>query len=130
MLEFVCPTYNDYKGLIESSTTIAINIFGFLLTLLGLILQGTSETIDKMKSRKILYNRFIGFNKKVVIFAFIISIFGFLLKFNDNYFYLKAFNFIDQILLSLFFSIFGFLLVQTSYFIILFYQLLKNKNDS
>lgn len=128
MFKFIRPEYENYKGLIDSCLSISTNIFGFLLALLGIILQGNSSTIEAMRRRNILYKRFIKLNKKVVIVSLIIMLYCVCLKFNENYYFKKEFEFLNIIFVSVFFSICSVLFSETIYFIIIFYLLLKNTN--
>lgn len=128
ILIYVKPEYEEYKALVDSCLSVSTNIFGFLLALLGIILQGNSSTIEAMRRRHILYKKFINLNRKVVIIAFIIIFYSICLKFNDNYYYEKGFEFINSIFVSIFFGCCSVLFAETMYFIIIFYLLLKNTN--
>lgn len=128
MFKYIEPEYDDYKGLIDSCLSISTNIFGFLLALLGIILQGNSSTIEAMRRRGALYKKFINLNKKVVILAFIVILYSVGLKFNENFYYDKGFEFINSIFVSIFFGCCLALFAETIYFIIIFYVLLKNTN--
>ena len=64
---FVNPTYKESIDMIRALPQLTTCIFGFLLTLLGIILQGDGPIVTKMQSSTVIYNRFIGFNKKIVI---------------------------------------------------------------
>ncbi len=70
----VNPNYGSCLSFIKELPQLTSCIFGFLLALLGIILQGDSPTIKDMKSRPVMYNRFINYNKKVVYLSLILSV--------------------------------------------------------
>ena len=68
------PSYADSIDLIKALPTLTTCIFGFLLTLLGIILQGDGPIIQKMRGATKIYNRFISYNKKVVFISFVLTL--------------------------------------------------------
>lgn len=68
------PSYAECIDLIKALPQLTTCIFGFLLTLLGIILQGDGPVITKMHSSTTIYNRFINYNKKVVIVSFVMTL--------------------------------------------------------
>ena len=68
---------------IRAIPQISTCIFGFLLTLLGIILQGNSPIISLMREEVRIYNRFIGFNKRIVILSFVLTISAFVAGYLD-----------------------------------------------
>lgn len=70
---WINPAYRDCVELIKILPQLTTCIFGFLLTLLGLILQGDGPIIKKMKESSTIFNRFINFNKKIVFLSFILT---------------------------------------------------------
>ena len=68
------PKYSSCISFIKAIPQLTSCIFGFLLALLGIILQGDSPTITAIKSRTTVYNRFIRYNKKVVYLSLILSV--------------------------------------------------------
>lgn len=77
------PTFSHWKPFIAAFPTIGMCAFGFLLTFLGIILQGNSDTIKWMMSRDKIYNRFITFNKRIVIISFILSLYSYFIGYAD-----------------------------------------------
>ena len=68
-LFIIKPEFYSYKELIQEFPSIGMCAFGFMLTFLGIILQGDSSTIKYMKSRKTLYDKFIFYN---ILYIFLI----------------------------------------------------------
>lgn len=66
--------YTDCQGIVDNFPEIGIFVFGFLLTILSLIIQGDSETIKWLNTRVNLYNRVVQFNKRVVFLSLIMAL--------------------------------------------------------
>lgn len=73
----------DFTEAIRAIPQITTCIFGFLLTLLGIILQGNSPIISMMRNEVKIYDRFIGFNKRIVILSFVLTILAFVAGYLD-----------------------------------------------
>lgn len=71
---FLNPSYAESIDLIKALPTLTTCIFGFLLTLLGIILQGNGPVINNMRGSSKIYNRFINYNKKVVLLSFVMTL--------------------------------------------------------
>jgi len=71
---FLDPSYEESIDLIRALPQLTTCIFGFLLTLLGIILQGDGPVIKNLRDSTIIYNRFINYNKKVVIISFVMTL--------------------------------------------------------
>jgi len=126
------PNISNWTDFIKEFPTIGMCAFGFLLTFLSIILQGGSDAILWMKSRKILFKRFISYNKRIVIISFYLSIcsyiFGFLnFELLKNMFDLTDCSFIlmHQFLISLFGGFTTWFVIDTICFINIFYLLIK-----
>lgn len=104
-------------------------IFGFLLTVLAIIIQSDTNTISWLKSDKKLYQRFIAFNKKTVILSFLLSFYSFVIGsidigiFNDSETHL--FPAFDKILCSFWLGVLFWLIRDSLYFMHTFYLLVK-----
>lgn len=127
---FINPIFSNWKPFIVEFTTIGMCAFGFLLTLLGIILQGNSDTITWMMSWNELYNRFISFNKRIVIISFVLSLYSYIIGY-VNFQTIKDLLCpqLVQIAENIMIGVFGVLLVwfinDTFRFIILFYELIR-----
>lgn len=121
-------TYN-YKEIIKEFPSIGMFVFGFLLTLLGIILQGNTETIEIMKQRTVLYQKFIHYNKRTVIIAFILSICSLIignLKINISYLYQFCFfEYLKEFIVALFWGMVANFIFDTYKFVKIFFILLK-----
>ena len=130
---FLNPTYKECIDMIRALPQLTTCIFGFLLTLLGIILQGGGPIVTKMQNSTVIYNRFIGFNKKIVILSFAVTVMALIMGY-ANYAWLKSLLVNWHPLLplivrrvSVFVLSFGlvWLVVDLMIFIKLFYMLIK-----
>jgi len=126
------PELSQWKEFIKEIPNIGMCTFGFLLTFLGIILQGGSKTIEWMKSREILFQRFIDFNRRIVILSIVISVYAYFLAFFNfewtrGYFsdFMCIYQIIRKILISLFVLLSVWFLYDVMYFIKIFYLLIK-----
>lgn len=128
-LTIIKPEYYSYKELIQEFPSIGMCAFGFMLTFLGIILQGDSSTIKYMKSRSVLYDKFIAYNKIVVILSLIISIYSYILGYAkiaiDISSVITYYSYFKDIFIALFWGLATKLLIDICIFVRLFYLLLK-----
>jgi hypothetical protein len=140
LLGFICsilvflikPELPIWKDFIKEIPDIGMCTFGFLLTFLGIILQGGSKTIEWMKSKEILFKRFISFNKRIVILSVILSLYAYFLSyFNFEWLqkifihFLCLFRLMQELLIPLFVLLSVWFLCDVMCFIKIFYLLIK-----
>lgn len=126
------PELSKWKEFIKEIPNIGMCTFGFLLTFLGIILQGGSDTIEWMKSREALFKRFIYFNKRIVILSIALSVYAYFLAF-FNFEWIRdcfvncicLYEIILEVLISIFILLSVWFLYDTMYFIKIFYLLIK-----
>jgi len=130
----VNPSYGNWEGFIQEFPTIGMCAFGFLLTLLSIIIQGNSPNIIRIKNRTNLFNRFIFFNKRIVLLSFISSLYSYLLGYLNFNWIIDSINidecfvlFAKKFLLSLFAFLFVWFIIDVIQFIRLFYVLIKEE---
>lgn len=126
------PELSKWREFIKEIPNVGMCTFGFLLTFLGIILQGGSKTIEWMKSRENLFQRFIAFNRRVVVLSIILSFYAYFLAFFNfewirEYFtdYICLYQVIRKILISSFALLSVWFLYDVMYFIKIFYLLIK-----
>lgn len=133
IMYYVNPKYSECRELIKAIPQLSTCVFGFLLTLLGIILQGSGPVIERMKSSTILFNRFIGYNKRIVLLSFFISIVAFVFGYIDfswakecmASFCASSVVFVKKLFISLLTWSCVWLIVDMITFINLFYLLIK-----
>lgn len=74
------PVWLQMKDIIKEFPAIGTFTFGFLLTLFGLIHQGSNTVIMSFKNRKSLYKRFIHYNRDTVFMSLILTVYSYLLS--------------------------------------------------
>ncbi len=107
---------------LDKLITICSTLFGFLLAILTLILQGNSQTVNSMKVHG-SYNRLINFNKTTVISAILNCILSLILSFCPKLINEISTDFFS-VLAVLNFGIFGCVIVNTILFTLLFYKII------
>lgn len=71
------PSFYGSMKAISNLPTITTCIFGFLLTLFGIIIQGNGAMIKKMKSTNVVFERYISFTKRIIWISLFLSVFAF-----------------------------------------------------
>ena len=122
-------TYNGSVGFIKQFTTIGTCTFGFLLTLFGLIVQSNSDVITEIRQRKIPYRRFIFYNRKVVFISLLLTIYSYIIGYL-NIDRIISCDIILHIATSIFFGAFVWFMIETIYFLLIFYILIQDKDDT
>lgn len=109
------------SGFLDKVISISSTLFGFLLAILTLILQGNSATVSAMK-RHGSYSRLIKFNKSTVISAIITCTLSLLLSFCSTEIRVVS-NEILFFIATLNFGIFMSIIVNTVIFTLIFYRI-------
>lgn len=122
-------TYNGSIEFIKQFTTIGTCTFGFLITLFGLIVQSNSDVITEIRQRKIPYRRLIFYNRKVVFISLLLTIYSYIIGYL-NIDRIVSCDVILHIATSIFFGAFVWFMIVTIYFLLLFYILIQDKDDT
>ena len=122
---------NSLNAFINSIPTISICIFGFLLTMLSIILQSNSPTIKTFLSEthKKTYKKFVLFSQRVVLLSLTITIFSLMIgniKIPTSYFSECVINLFNNVLIFVHITILICLFFDTYQFINMFFNLMKN----
>ena len=111
---------------LDKIITISTTLFGFLLTVLTLIVQSDSETVKMMKLHK-SYNRLINFNKNIVILSGLVCMLSLFLSFFNEIIKCKS-ELILKLVAASNLGIFIWVVIDALIFTLIFYKiLLSNK---
>lgn len=113
--------FENSKNLFQQFPVLGTCSFGFLLTMFTVIIQGNNSAIQQMRNRKRPYERFVNFNMYVVILAFIVTVYSFII---GNFQFDKQFPYKEGLCLVFYILLIWFI-VQTLYFLCVFYTLTK-----
>lgn len=128
-LKYRYVDYSDCKEFIQQFTTIGTCAFGFLLTLFGLIIQSNSDVITEIRKRGVPYRRFIFYNRRVVFISLFLTIYSYIIGYLDWEKLLPNNNTIISVVTSIFWGAFVWFLIETIYFLIVFYILIQDKQE-
>ena len=120
--------YIDCRNFYKDFIPIGIGLFGFLFTILVINIQGTGDTIKEFKNRKVLYERFIKYNKKIVLLAFSITGSVYILSNISLVYYYEIFLLqinIKRLVLSIILGAMIWLACDVFMFVRIFYALIK-----
>lgn len=101
--------------------------FGVLLTFLGIIIQSSSETILRMKRRTKNFNRLIVYNRNIIIFSLILTVYAYLFG-NLNFWTIDTYS-ISEIVVSIFIGAFAGFLYGLLYLLLIFFNLLHQHEN-
>ena len=117
------PDWIKMDALIEKFPEIGTFTFGFLLTLFGLIHQGSSTVINNFKRQRSLYKRFVHLNRNAVFVSLFLTLYTYMMNniidLNEGE---TIFNKVSVALFSGGLVYFGIISV---YFLMVFYKLVE-----
>lgn len=109
------------KDFFDKLITITTTLFGFLLTILTLIIQGSGVTIANMKKHG-SYNRLVRYNRNIVILSGLVCLISLFLSLISTQMLETNKNLLKSIC-SLNFALFNWTLVDSAIFIRIFYKI-------
>lgn len=128
------PTYEGSLTAIRNLPTITTCIFGFLLTLFGIIIQGNGTLIKKMKNTNVVFSRYLSFTKRIIIISLGLSVFAFVLgSINPSWLTIQFENspklgiIIKDISMKVLVFFCFWLIIDLFYFIYLFFLLIQTE---
>lgn len=101
--------------------------FGVLLTFLGIIIQSSSETILRMKRRTKNFNRLIVYNRNIIIFSLVLTVYAYLFG-NLNFWTIDTYS-ISEIVVSIFIGAFAVFFYGLLYLLLIFFNLLHQHEN-
>ena len=76
---YVLGSLKELQEFIKSFVEFGSLCFGVLLTFFGVVIQSSSETIRQMKRRTKSFNRFILYNRNMIIFSLVLTVYAYIL---------------------------------------------------
>lgn len=126
-----CFKYNHVLGsvkelqeFIKSFVEFGSLCFGVLLTFFGIVIQSSSETIRRMKRRSKPFNRFIEYNRNMIIFSLALTVYAYILG-NLSFWKIS----ISEFVISIFIGAFVYFLYGLLYLLLIFFNLLHQHEN-
>ena len=120
---FYYPQWIKIDTLIEKFPDIGTFTFGFLLTLFGLIHQGSSNVIDNFKKQKDLYKRFVHLNRNAVYVSLALTLYTYMVH---NIIDLnEGDTILNKVAVAIFVGGLVYFMLTAIYFLMVFYKLVE-----
>lgn len=130
----LCFKYNNFLGTLrelqdfmKSFVEFGSLCFGVLLTFFGVVIQSSSETIRQMKRRTKPFNRFIEYNRNMIIFSLALTVYAYIL--GNLSFWQKPTYSITELLISIFIGASVYFLYGLLYLLLIFFNLLHQHEN-
>lgn len=117
----------ELQEFIKSFVEFGSLCFGVLLTFFGIVIQSSSETIRQMKRRVKTFNRFIVYNRNMIIFSLVLTVCAYILG-NLNFWMITTFS-ISELVISIFFGALVYFLYGLLYLLLIFFNLLRQHEN-
>ncbi len=123
-IHFSCWLFTVEKDFTDREITVCASLFGFLLTILTLLIQGQSETISEMKKHG-SFKRLIHFNKTVILISAITTLIALFSIFIKDYLE----TYIRALIGSINLGFFIWTLTNTLIFVMIFFKIITTQID-
>lgn len=101
--------------------------FGVLLTFFGIVIQSSSDTVRRMKRKTKMFNRFIRYNRSIIMFSLALTIYAYI--FGNLDFWKETSYCVPPIVISIFCGAFAYFIYGLCYLLIIFFLLLQQHED-
>lgn len=120
---FYYPQWIKIGTLIDKFPDIGTFTFGFLLTLFGLIHQGSSTVINNFKKQRDLYRRFVHLNRNAVYISLTMTLYAYVVNniVNLN----EGPTIVNTLVVSFFAGGLVYFMITAIYFLMVFYKLVE-----
>lgn len=116
-----------YQEFMKSFVEFGSLCFGVLLTFFGIVIQSSSETIRRMKSRTKRFNRFIVYNRNIILFSLVLTVCAYILG-NLDFWKITTYS-ISEFVISTFMGALVYFLYGLMYLLLIFFNLLRQHED-
>lgn len=117
------PQWIKIGELIDKFPDIGTFTFGFLLTLFGLIHQGSSTVIDNFKKQRDLYRRFVHLNRNAVYASLTLTLYAYMV--NNIIDLNEGATIVNKMVVSVFAGSLVYFMITAIYFLMVFYKLVE-----
>lgn len=117
------PDWIKMESLIDKFPEIGTFTFGFLLTLFGLIHQGSSTVINNFKRQRSLYKRFVHLNRNAVFVSLALTLYAYIM--NNVIDLNEGETIFNKVAVSLFTGGLVYFTIISIYFLMVFYRLVE-----
>lgn len=117
------PQWIKIGELIDKFPDIGTFTFGFLLTLFGLIHQGSSTVIDNFKKQRDLYRRFVHLNRNAVYVSLTLTLYAYMV--NNIIDLNEGATIVNKMVVSVFAGSLVYFMITAIYFLMVFYKLVE-----
>lgn len=124
---YILGPLKELQEFIKSFVEFGSLCFGVLLTFFGIVIQSSSETIRQMKSRAKNFNRFIVYNRNMIIFSLVLTVCAYILG-NLNFWKITTYS-ISELVISIFFGALVYFLYGLLYLLLIFFNLLRQHEN-
>ena len=124
---YILGSLEELQEFIKSFVDFGSLCFGVLLTFFGIVIQSSSETIRQMKSRAKNFNRFIVYNRNMIIFSLVLTVCAYILG-NLNFWKITTYS-ISELVISIFFGALVYFLYGLLYLLLIFFNLLHQHEN-
>ena len=126
-LHSLLGSLEELQEFIKSFVDFGSLCFGVLLTFFGIVIQSSSETIRRMKRRTKTFNRFIVYNRNIIIFSLVLTVCAYILG-NLNFWKITTYS-ITEIVISIFIGALVCFLYGLLYLLLIFFNLLHQHEN-
>jgi hypothetical protein len=120
---FYYPYWIKVGELIDKFPDIGTFTFGFLLTLFGLIHQGSSIVIENFKKQRDLYKRFVHLNRNAVYVSLALTLYAYMV--NNIIDLNEGATIINKVFVAIFVGGLVYFMITSIYFLMVFYKLVE-----
>lgn len=117
---------DEYQKFMSAFVEFGSLCFGVLLTFFGIVIQGSSDTILRMKRKTKMFNRFILYNRNIIIFALVLTIYAYIF---GNLDFWKTMSYVQETVILIFGGAFAYFIYGLCYLLIIFFLLLQQHEN-
>ena len=119
--------HGNFQNFMSAFVEFGSLCFGVLLTFFGIVIQSSSDTVRRMKRKTKMFNRFIRYNRSIIMFSLALTIYAYI--FGNLDFWKETSYCVPPIVISIFCGAFAYFIYGLCYLLIIFFLLLQQHED-